>query len=63
MTRQDALERVRGQAVLTRDATLPGIGGNIGASMSGIAVSAIPNAAGKRVLDCPDRVLRALGEI
>jgi xanthine dehydrogenase YagR molybdenum-binding subunit len=43
-----------------------GIGENIGASMSGIAVSAIFNATGKRVLDyptTPDRVLKALGKI
>jgi CO/xanthine dehydrogenase Mo-binding subunit len=43
-----------------------GIGENIGASMSGITVSAIYNATGKWVLDyptTPDRVLKALGKI
>jgi CO/xanthine dehydrogenase Mo-binding subunit len=43
-----------------------GIGENIGASMSGITVSAIFNATGKWVLDyptTPDRVLKALGKI
>ncbi len=43
-----------------------GIGENVGASMSGIAVSAIHNATGKWVMDCPttpDRVLKALGKI
>jgi len=43
-----------------------GIGENIGASMSGITVSAIHNATGKWVLDyptTPDRVLKALGKI
>jgi CO/xanthine dehydrogenase Mo-binding subunit len=43
-----------------------GIGENVGASMSGITVSAIHNATGKWVLDyptTPDRVLRALGKI
>jgi CO/xanthine dehydrogenase Mo-binding subunit len=43
-----------------------GIGENVGASMSGITVSAIFNATGKWVLDyptTPDRVLKALGKI
>jgi len=43
-----------------------GIGENIGASMSGITVSAIFNATGKWVLDyptTPDKVLKALGKI
>jgi CO/xanthine dehydrogenase Mo-binding subunit len=43
-----------------------GIGENIGASMSGITVSAIHNATGKWVLDyptTPDKVLKALGRI
>jgi CO/xanthine dehydrogenase Mo-binding subunit len=43
-----------------------GIGENIGASMSGITVSAIYNATGKWVLDyptTPDRILKALGKI
>jgi CO/xanthine dehydrogenase Mo-binding subunit len=43
-----------------------GIGENIGASMSGVTVSAIHNATGKWVLDyptTPDRVLKALGKI
>jgi xanthine dehydrogenase molybdenum-binding subunit len=43
-----------------------GIGENIGASMSGVTVSAIYNATGKWVLDyptTPDRVLKALGKI
>jgi len=43
-----------------------GIGENIGASMSGITVSAIYNATGKWVMDyptTPDRVLKALGKI
>jgi xanthine dehydrogenase molybdenum-binding subunit len=43
-----------------------GIGENIGASMSGITVSAIYNAIGRWVLDyptTPDRVLKALGKI
>jgi CO/xanthine dehydrogenase Mo-binding subunit len=43
-----------------------GIGENIGASMSGITVSAIYNATGKWILDyptTPDRVLKALDKI
>ena len=43
-----------------------GIGENIGASMSGVTVSAIHNATGKWVLDyptIPDKVLKALGKI
>ena len=43
-----------------------GIGKNIGASMSGISVSAIYNATGKWVMDNPtpsDKVLKALGRI
>ncbi|MBP1624866.1 MAG: aldehyde oxidase and xanthine dehydrogenase molybdopterin binding protein [Acidobacteria bacterium] len=43
-----------------------GIGENVGASMSGITVSAIHNATGKWVMDyptTPDRVLKALGKI
>ena len=43
-----------------------GIGENIGASMSGVTVSAIHNATGKWVLDfptTPDKVLKALGKI
>ena len=43
-----------------------GIGENVGASMSGITVSAIYNATGKWILDyptTPDRVLRALNKI
>jgi CO/xanthine dehydrogenase Mo-binding subunit len=43
-----------------------GIGENIGASMSGITVSAIFNATGKWVMDyptTPERVLKALGKI
>jgi CO/xanthine dehydrogenase Mo-binding subunit len=43
-----------------------GIGENVGASMSGITVSAIYNATGKWVMDyptTPDRVLKALGKI
>jgi CO/xanthine dehydrogenase Mo-binding subunit len=43
-----------------------GIGENIGASMSGITVSAIYNATGKWVLDyptTPDKVLKALEKI
>jgi CO/xanthine dehydrogenase Mo-binding subunit len=43
-----------------------GVGENIGASMSGITVSAIYNATGKWVLDyptTPDRVLKALGKV
>ena len=43
-----------------------GIGENIGASMSGITVSAIYNAIGRWILDyptTPDKVLKALGKI
>ena len=43
-----------------------GVGENVGASMSGITVSAIYNATGKWVLDYPTtpaRVLKALGKI
>ncbi len=43
-----------------------GIGENVGASMSGITVSAIHNATGRWVLDyptTPERVLKALGTI
>ncbi len=43
-----------------------GIGENVGASVSGITVSAIHNATGKWVMDyptTPDRVLKALGKI
>jgi xanthine dehydrogenase molybdenum-binding subunit len=43
-----------------------GVGENVGASMSGITVSAIYNATGKWVMDyptTPDRVLKALGRI
>lgn len=43
-----------------------GIGENVGASMSGITVSAIYNATGKWVMDyptTPDRVLRVLGKV
>jgi len=49
-----------------RRALIARIGENIGASMSGVTLSAIHNATGKWVMDyptTPDRVLKALGKI